>query len=696
MNISESENNIDATLRVLDSIIAGKKAGEQREGQSDMAAWIATAVDTKRHFICQAGTGIGKTYAYLAAIFGTNSRAIITTATKTLQDQLADDLLTISRVPDIAKQIGTWQVVKGRGAYVCPAKIFDLYADDSLNFEPETSLEEIIFWWKQGGDGERDHGPAQVSDEEWATISISGIECPGKRRCVWADQCPAMQAIDNAKQADVVIVNHHLYGAHLKSDGNLFGSTDVAIVDEAHRLEDSLTSAFGYNINAKRLGAYIAGTVSLLKAGGVSSKLVKRFSDPLWDDKKRLEKWIENQPEGALKLPLREDALTGISTISGRVSRSVDDVKELLQSNGATGTQIESGRQRLANLAGHIAGDLLGIVDSENQIVAWKQQEGRIEVAPINISGDIQRLALKTTPTIFTSATLTVGGEFERVAHRLGFTGELTEEEFLVPQHVSNSKTTELSEAEEAVLEVLDGITIARSTENDDEADLDTRYYAMAIESPFNYGVVGRIWVPQIVEPSNPQWGEEVAVVSEKLVDAAGGRALILSTSSAGVKRIAEKLRAGHIAEEHVILVQGEHAKSFLTQTFAEDETSILIATMGYWEGLDIPGRACQLVIIDRIPFPRPNDPLWEARRKWAREHGENPFNTVDMERAATGLAQGCGRLIRTQNDEGLVAICDRRIFTKSYGRTLLASIPEFEGLETEEQALAFLEEINY
>jgi ATP-dependent DNA helicase DinG len=318
-------------------------------------------------------------------------------------------------------------------------------------------------------------------------------------------------------------------------------------------------------------------------------------------------------------------------------------------------------KERTLNLAGHLAGDLAVLSQGDtynDEHVCWIEPGPVLRTSPISIAGSFGERAA-TVSTILTSATLTVNGSFAALAKALGYSTEVAD----------------------------------MSDPNEDEDAL--RYMALRIGSPFDYPSQAALYLPQLPDPNDDGWGDAVADLASELVVRAGGRALILCTSNAAVARIADKIsrhqRSSH-GDGHQILVQGAMARLKLLETFRIDPSSVLVATMGFWEGVDITGDSCQIVILDRIPFPRPDDPLWQARRKAAQDAGFPPFATVDLPRAANLTAQGAGRLIRTDTDRGLIVLCDSRLRTRSYGKTILSTLPEMPVFTAPEEAARYID----
>jgi ATP-dependent DNA helicase DinG len=630
-----------------------------------MAGWVAEAISDGHHLICEAGTGIGKSFGYLVPAIASGKRVVIATSTKTLQDQIATDLPRILAVTRAAGYDPGTAIVKGRASYVCPAKAAD--RDSQLTLEGSTEAAEdpiaaAISWWQEGGDGQRDHAPVELTNTQWNTISTSGMECPAAR-CSYAKDCPAMDAIEDAREADIVICNHHLYGADISSEGSVLGRHDAVVFDEAHRLEDALCSSVGVTLTPRRIAIYISQVDTLLKRLGVDDPRRKRLVSDLWRQAKEFEHWMERSV-GTISVPLGGTDHAVVRKLSEAIKAVSDVIISVAQQPGARFDQAVIGRkERTVNLAGHLAGDLsvLSQGDSYNdEHVCWIEPGPVLRTSPISIAGSFAERAA-TVATICTSATLTVNGSFAALAKTLGYSTEVGD----------------------------------MSDPNEDEDRL--RYMALRIRSPFDYPSQAALYLPQLPDPNDEGWGDAVADLASELVVRAGGRALILCTSNAAVRRIADKLTRHQRSSDgdgHQILVQGVMPRVDLLETFRSDPTSVLVATMGFWEGVDIAGDTCQIVIVDRIPFPRPDDPLWQARRKAAHDAGFPSFATVDLPRAANLTAQGAGRLIRTDADRGLIVLCDNRLRTRSYGKTILATLPEMPVFTEPWEAASFLDSL--
>jgi len=632
----------------LDAVVE-HRGGQHRQGQQDMASWVAQAIEDRHHLLCEAGTGVGKSFGYLVPAIVSQRRVVVATSTKTLQDQIAQDLPDIVEVLRGHGHEVTWAVVKGRASYLCPAKVAERGLHLFTDTGESSAVEEIIEWWRSGGDGVRDHAPAAVSDRTWAELSVSGMECPG-RRCSYAGECPAIGALDTARESRLVICNHHLYGSDINADGAILGDHDAVIFDEAHRLEDALCASVGITLTSGRLAGYARVANDLLKRLDIPAADRKRHLQRLWGAIGDVQAWLGRLEPGAVRLPIGGDEADAVRTLHG----SVRIVDRLIRNATVDDAIITGQRERAANLAGHLQADLDVLTDPVPGHVCWIEPGPVLRTSPVSVSGTFSNNPAAKRPTILTSATLTVAGSFDAVARRFGYST------------------------------AVDDMTEPHPDPDDPDP---LRYMTLRVASPFDYEQQARLYLPNLEEPTAPGWGASVAELADELVEAAGGRALILCTSNAAVERISARLENGR----HRILTQGAHPRTMLLEEFRRDETSVLVATMGFWEGVDVVGDACRLVLIDRVPFPRPDDPLWAARRTEATEAGLSPFAAVDLPRAANLTAQGAGRLIRSMDDEGMIVVCDRRLRTKSYGPMIVDTLPEMPILTERSEAVGYL-----
>ncbi len=638
---------------MLDAVLAAKPGAQVRDGQRTMADAVGAAIVGRQHLLVEAGTGTGKSLAYLVGCLSSDATVVVSTATKALQDQLAG-----SELPFLAEHLDRpvrWSVIKGRQSYLCMARLVEQFGDDLDR--PEASLfadehaEEastVAEWARHHETGDRDDLPATVSDPVWAEVSVSGMECPGATRCPQGDVCFAEAAVERARSADVIVTNHHLYGLHLTSGGRLLPDHDAVVFDEGHKLEIALSSAFGVDITPRRLTAFANRAQRL-----IDPAMRRGSADPIeivHGAASNMATVFRALP-GARLIPKEGDAGSAMSEARRAVAAAIKAVKDAGEGDPDLGAV-----QRAKAQGGHLVGDLDYAMDLPDGAVAWAEPyRAAVRVAPIEVAPSLAGTLLVHTPTIITSATLSLGGNFTPLAQRLGFVDhEPTDDPYA----------------------------------HDVDDPLARTYHHLQIDGAFNYPMQGLLYVAaHLPDPRNDLWRDSAAEEALTLARAAGGRALVLTTSYAMMERMAERLAD----LETRVLVQGEMPKPRLVGEFSDDETSTLVATMGFWEGIDVPGRSLSLVVIDRVPFPRPDDPLTQARREAVEARGISAFGAVDLPHAAMMLAQGAGRLIRNEADRGVVAVLDSRVIQRQYGQRILRSLPRLRRTSDPEQAVRYL-----
>ena len=639
---------------MLERVLGEKEDAHYRAGQVAMLEAVAQAVEDRTHLMVEAGTGTGKSLAYLIPPLVSGKRVVVATATKNLQNQLSE-----SELPFLAEHMGRpirWAVLKGRQSYACMAKLVERFGEDlsseGLLFPGDDvdALVHVVEWARGHETGDRDDLDEEVDDKVWRSISVSGMECPGKTRCPQGGVCFAENAADQAEMADVIITNHHLYGLHLTSGGRILPEHDLVIFDEAHRLESAFSSAFGVDLGAGRLHALANNASRLIDPD-------KKSNDPIGGLRAAandLERVIKDLASARLR---PGDGLLGTALRGARrqvdvVGKAIIKPDELDADAGAVA--------RVKNQTGHVIGDIDLGFNLPADYVAWAEPwRGVVRVSPVEVSRPLSEYLLTQTPAILTSATLSMGGRFETMADRLGFIGQPLEDDPFAA---------------------------------DIKDPIPRTYQALAVETSFRYQEQGLLYIAaHLPDPRNDAYPIVAADEVEHLVEAAGGRALVLTTSFANMRTFAAKLGGDR---GYNVLVQGEVPKKQLLAEFADDETSVLVATMGFWEGIDIPGRALSLLIIDKIPFARPDDPLNQARRDVVEARGLSAFDRIDLPNAAMLMAQGSGRLIRNETDRGMVAILDRRLISMRYGTRIIRAMPRFLRTTDRQRALMFLDSV--
>ncbi len=621
--------------------------GSAREGQIEMAEAVANALTDRHHLMVQAGTGTGKSLAYLIPGIVHGRKVLVATATIALQRQLVDrDLPAV--VPALEKLLGrevTYAIYKGVGNYVCLQKMNseDVDPDGELVMEVsslEKDAKRLIAWAKTPGvSGDRDDAP-EVDRRVWAANSVSGRECVGADVCAFGSQCFAANAKGRAQTADVVVTNHTLLAIEIVDSHPILPERDCIILDEAHEFMDRATQAVTEELTSGRVlrAAAMARKYMPGKLADALHKAANGFHESMVDygESVRTELGSQGRLEEipqSLESPIRKVRESAQAIVQ---SLSADD--EIID------TDAMAERARVKGAVNEVSTTAATLLKLGNGLVLWYEPTfSTLYLAPLSVSDVLRENMLKQTPVIATSATLTVGNSFNSLAKSIGFI-------------VGEDLNAELSEGE-----------------------LDPGNVQMLdVGSPFDFANQGVLYMPKhLPEPGRDGPSIEVLTELGELIDAAGGRTLALFSSWRGVEAADLHLRKV-LAELPIKIITQKRGDAVgpLVSRFAKDETSVLLGTMSLWQGVDVPGNSCILVAIDRIPFPRPDEPVMAARASQADAAGGSGFMQVSLPRAALLLAQGTGRLIRSVDDRGVVAILDSRIVTKRYGSVLLNSMP--------------------
>lgn len=652
-----ADNQVTAIPLLNQCVIA--LGGDDRAGQRDLCLAIADAFATGHHLAAEAPTGSGKSLAYLAAAAASGKRVVVATATLTLQDQL-----WTKDIPHLQANGGgnmTAALLKGRSQYLCLSKLRRAQDGDALfderpgpSFDADIELlREFATTTKTG-----DFTEVSVADRSRRAASSTSRECPGRTKCSDGEDCFAELARDRATAADLLVVNHALYCAHLASGGNVLPKHDAVVFDEAHGLADVATDAFGLDIAPLGL-RQLAGRMAAVGVPRGDTAALNAAADAL-------ERALEDV-EGRLD-PTSGALADALGSAAEHLAAALPKIESASDPAGALETtQLATSRlEALRRAQAPIDGD-----------VVW-QEHGSLCISPVSVASALSSRLFTQVPTVLLSATLGSGKRFAPLTLRLGLDPE----------------------ADPGVADANGKVPPDRGDPLGGNGDGDgpnpgTGYVAMRVDSPFDFEEQSMLYVARhLPEPKDPAWPDAATNEVRKLVEAAGGRALVLCTSRAAVTRISEGLRAADGTETHPLLVQGESSKSELLERFSTEETSVLVATRSFWMGVDIPGTACVLVVIDRLPFSRPDDPLSIARREEAEREGGNGFRDIDLPVAALVLAQGAGRLIRTRTDRGVVAVLDRRLATAGYRQVLLDALPPMRRVVDPGVACAFLKEV--
>jgi ATP-dependent DNA helicase DinG len=627
--------------------------GQPREGQIAMAEAVANALSDRHHLLVQAGTGTGKSLAYLVPALVHGKKVLVATATLALQRQLVErDLPRIKGA--LEKELGrelTFAVYKGVGNYLCLQKMNSAEADPDGEVlleigTLEKDAKRLRAWAETPGvSGDRDDAP-DVDRRVWYANSVSGRECLGKDDCAYGSQCFAVNAKAKAQTADVVVTNHTLLAIEIVDSHPILPERDAVILDEAHEFMDRTTQAVTEELTVARVerAAKMAKKHLPGKASDAFAKAADNFADALND----FATDVRNDPTKAGRLPelpaQLEAPIRKVKEASAAVVALINADSDVIDPDSmAERARVKGATNEVQQTATKM------LKPSRHQVMWFEPTFSTLYLAPLSVSQVLRANLLTDTPVIATSATLSVGKSFDAIAKSIGFVvggsdDEDSEDEF------------EAGEIDPANVQMLD------------------------VGSPFDFAKQGALYLPKhIPEPGRDGPSKEALTELAELIDAAGGRTLALFSSWRGVEMADEYLRKV-LAELEIPIITQKRGDSVgtLVERFAKDPKSILLGTISLWQGIDVPGPSCTLVAIDRIPFPRPDEPVMSARAAEADAAGGSGFMQVSLPRAALLLAQGTGRLIRSVDDRGVVAILDSRIVTKRYGSVLLNSMPPF------------------
>lgn len=600
-----------------------------------MADRIATAIRREEPLVVRAGTGTGKTLAYLVPALASGRTTVVVTATKALQDQLANkDLpfLELHLEPLLGRPF-SWAVLKGRSNYICMQRLDEIGATKSgdrvqlslegIDESGRAEVDRLAAWSTETISGDLTELDWSPSERTVSAVTVGSDECPGASKCPRGMECFAEAARGRAQAADVIVVNAHLYGLDVGADGAILCDHDVVIFDEAHVIEDVMSDTVGVELTPARLNRVATVVRRIVVDPDLDSEL-----SGLGDD---LSEVLSRYPGEQIPSPLPGDmnsVLTDIRTVSDRALNLVGNLK------------IDDDDAKQRRLRAQVS--LGRVVDTTDRFLSPGSED------VIFVSGAPNSLRLELAP-LDVGPTLTAGVWAKRTA-------------------ILTSATVPRNLAQRIGL---------------DSAEL------VDVGSPFDYEEQALLYCAMHLPPPNdPRFREAVHDELAELMTAAGGRTLALFTSWAAMDAAAAALRE---RVDYPILTQRDMPKPALLHTFATDEDTCLFATAGLFQGVDVPGRTLSLVVIDRIPFPRPDDPLLSARRDLL---GATAFSEIDLPRAATMLAQASGRLIRTDTDRGVVAVMDRRLGAARYRWEIISALPPMRRTRDREEALRLLRTI--
>ncbi|MBB4916611.1 ATP-dependent DNA helicase [Streptosporangium saharense] len=622
--------------------------GVERPGQVEMVRAVQQAISSGDHLAVQAGTGTGKSLAYLIPsirhAMTTKGAVIVSTATIALQRQLVDrDLPRLSEAlaPKLPHQ-PTFAILKGRRNYLCRYKAAAGWPEEEQDqlFDPREvnatgrMVQRIQEWAEETETGDRDELVPGVNEQAWRQFSVSSRECLGAARCPSGPECFAELARARAGESDVVVTNHALLAIDAMEDFSLLPEHEVVVVDEAHELVDRVTSVVSgelsetmISVTVRRVGRLIEQSVSdrLMEAGEQLKDLLAVAPAGRLD---------ELPPVLGLTLALVRDAAWACVTALGPRSGGDKDDPEGAGLRKAAFTaldEVHDTAQRMLDAFGHAE-------EADRAEVVWldaatDRRPPVLRIAPLTVAGMLRDKLFGDRTVVLTSATLALGGAFDGLARQWGL----------------------------------------GSGDGKGEKD---GWRGLDVGSPFDHARSGILYVAKhLPQPGRDGLPEAYLEEITELIEAAGGRTLGLFSSMRAAKAATEALRDRLSVP---LLCQGDDSTMLLVKRFAEDEPTCLFGTLTLWQGVDVPGPSLRLVIIDRIPFPRPDDPLSSARQRHVTARGGNGFMSVAATHAALLLAQGAGRLLRSQHDKGVVAVLDPRLATARYAGFLRDSLPPF------------------
>ncbi len=651
------------------AIAVAALGGSERQGQLEMATAVERAFETGEHAVVQAGTGTGKSLAYLvpAIVRAVNDEGpvVVSTATIALQRQLVDrDLPRLAdSLADALPRRPRFALLKGRRNYLCLNKIHNGGAADGPDDErPQEELfdpvavsalgrdvQRLTAWASTTDSGDRDDLKPGVPERSWSQVSVSARECLGLARCPFGSECFSERARGEAGRADVVVTNHALLAIDAVAESAVLPEHALLVVDEAHELVDRVTSVATAELTSAALGV-VARRITRLVDHELTQRLVATTAN--------FAAAIHDATPGRIDRLDEEMAtyLTALRDVATAARSSIDFRNDTRGDPKAASARAEAvaALSEVSDTASRILTSFAPAIPDRSDVVWLDHEDNRgsmravLRVAPLSVAGLLRSEVFSRATTVLTSATLAIGGSFDAMAGAWGLTGG-------------------------------DGG--------------DCRWRGLDVGSPFQHAKAGILYVAAHLPPPGRDGtgsAEQLAEIAG-LITAAGGRTLGLFSSMRAARAAAEAMRERLSTP---VLCQGDDSTSALVEQFAADEETSLFGTLSLWQGVDVPGPSLSLVLIDRIPVPRPDDPLLGARQRAVAARGGNGFMAVAANHAALLLAQGSGRLLRRVTDRGVVAVLDSRMVTAGYGGYLRASLPPFWQTTNAAQARAALERL--
>jgi ATP-dependent DNA helicase DinG len=644
-----------AAERLLDTAVASFN-GSRRSGQVEMTSRVSDSLRSGKHLLVQAGTGTGKSLAYLIPALhhavSTDKPVLVSTATLALQAQIIGRDLPrlLESIQDELPRPPQVALVKGRSNYLCKQKLAGGFPEDDedqealfaaaveptggvTTYEPTSKLGKEVVMLREWADttdtGDRDDLPSGVTDKAWRQVSVNAVDCLG-RKCSMFEECFSELARKDAHEADLVITNHAMLAIDAFEGLDVLPEHEAVIIDEAHELTDRVTSAVTVQLSAQMIqaAASSARRHTAINVEGLQAAAVA------------VEAAFGGVEDGLLARGLNQQQGSAVESARNAARTALSDSKPSGDAEADPGrTTARSRLQAVLDVTERM------LASQQTADVVWVSRPGTftpgrgyqpadvsepplLYVAPTSVAGRLREGLFGTRTVVLTSATLKIGESFDPLAGSLGLLGP--------------------------------------------EAP---KWEGVDVGSPFDYPRQGVLYVAKHLPAPSMKSQDAQRKELAGLIEASGGATLALFSSRRAAEQAAEELRE---MLDVPILCQGDSTMSALVREFAEDEQTCLFGTMSLWQGVDVPGRACRLVAIDRIPFPRPDDPLNNARSQEVAKAGGNGFMQVAATHAAIRLSQGAGRLIRTTEDRGVLAILDSRLATARYGGFLKKSMPEF------------------
>jgi ATP-dependent DNA helicase DinG len=646
---------MSASVPELLAVAVSALGGSERSGQLQMATAVAAAFETREHLVVQAGTGTGKSLAYLVPAvvraIDEDEPVVVSTATIALQRQLVDRDLprladslagALPRPPQFA-------LLKGRRNYLCLNKIHgggsdsdgDSGADEERPqeelFNPMAAsalgrdVQRLTAWASTTDTGDRDDLKPGVPDRSWSQVSVSARECLGVARCPYGSECFSERARGRAGAADIVVTNHALLAIDAVSESAILPEHALLVVDEAHELADRVTSVATAELASANLGVALRRITRL-----VSPELTDRLEAA----SATLTSAIHDATPGRIDR-LDDELATYLTALRDAASSARSAIETTSDAKAASArAEASAALSEISDTASRMLTSFVPAIPDRTDVVWLDHEDNRgaprpvLRVAPLTVAGLLRTQVFARSTTVLTSATLTLGGSFDAMATAWGLNGP-------------------------------------------DESTDYPKWRGLDVGSPFQHAKAGILYVAAHLPPPGRDGTGSAEQLSEitELITAAGGRTLGLFSSMRAARAAAEAMRERLSTP---VLCQGDDTTSALVEQFSEDLEASLFGTLSLWQGVDVPGPSLSLVLIDRIPFPRPDDPLLGARQRAVAARGGNGFMAVAASHAALLLAQGSGRLLRRVSDRGVVAVLDSRMATAGYGGFLRASLPPF------------------